>query len=187
MQSLECGPRNLVATCQYNDIGSAEALRGFAQETAWQNVTMPEGASGVDDDNVQSPRQPAMLKSIVEHENIRAESFDGFFTRSRSIGIRKANDARASSSDEPFFIVGLYGSALVAARQDRRIPAHLFQSLHKVDDQRRFSGSTGGQVSHTEDRYRECHRRVVPIVPAITQDHRGGISVSDAAEHTAHR
>ena len=128
-----------------------------------------------------------MLKSIVEHENIRAESFDGFFARSHAIGIREANDTRASSAYEPFFIVGLRGSALVAARQDRRIPAHLFESAHKIDDHRCFSGSTGRQVSHAEDRYRKCHRTIVLIVPTILQDDRGGISVSDAAEHSAHR
>ena len=68
---------NHVRTRQYHEVGPPQPFDRLSQQPAGKHVLEPERLQGVEQDDIEVPGDAAVLKAVVEHNQLAAEPLDG--------------------------------------------------------------------------------------------------------------
>ena len=99
---------NQVRPRKNHQVGPPQPAGRLSQQPAGKHVIEPERLQGVEQDNIEVPGEAAVLKAVVEHNQLAAEPCDGLAGTDRRSGFstcgvsgsRRCN-SRASSFSRP--------------------------------------------------------------------------------------
>lgn len=94
---------------QENEIGPAEGIGGFAQDSAGENVLIAEGVLAVDEEEIEAVAEAEVLKAVVEEEGIGLVVADGVAGGFDAIGIDEDGDAGEIAGEHEGFVARLGG------------------------------------------------------------------------------
>ena len=90
--AVRCG--NLVGPREDYQAGPAERSGRLAQEPAGEETAEAEGVGGVEQDDVQVAREPAVLEAVVEDEELRVKLLDRDPGDPDPVGVLEVRDVR---------------------------------------------------------------------------------------------
>ena len=84
------GPTTFFRACdirarQHHDVRAVQGGWGFTQNPARQDMGVSEGAGRVEQNDIQIPVEPQMLKPVVQNKNVRMKAPDEFHPRCMAI------------------------------------------------------------------------------------------------------
>ena len=94
---------------QKDEIGSAEGIGRFAQDSAGQDVLIAEGVLAVDEEEIEAVAEAEILEAVVEEEGIGLVVADGVASGFDAIGIDEDGDAREIAGKHEGFVARLGG------------------------------------------------------------------------------
>ena len=94
---------------QKDEIGSAEGIGRFAQDSAGQDVLIAEGVLAVDEEEIEAVAEAEVLKAVVEEEGIGLVVADGVASGFDAIGIDEDGDAGEIAGEHEGFVARLGG------------------------------------------------------------------------------
>eukprot|EP00913_Durusdinium_trenchii_P035228 g32958.t1 len=174
----------LIGPGEHDQIGAAQAGKGFTKQPARQQPAVTERIERVDQDDVEIAGQSAVLETVVENEHLGIEFVGRVVRRADAIGVLQMRHAGAEVLEHPFFVVarraggvsfrviliagtgGLTPTARfersVAAAEQRDVDVAREKPFRQKRDHRRFAGSACRDVADADD----GNRRGVGFLPA---------------------
>ena len=159
---------------QDKEIGPQEVIKGFSQDTPREQVTVTKPDRRIDEDDVQVPVKPEVLKPVVQEEPPDAKLVKRESSRGGTVRSDKDGGLFQSFCHQERFVSPLCGSEkdLVSVRDDRPAPVFPFiapaqdsdgdppfpQGRRKGHDKRGLSGSSDRDIPHADDRGRKPDR-----------------------------
>ena len=92
-----------------NEIGPLEGIGRFAENTAGEDVAVPERILPVHEEKVKAVAKAKVLVTIVEEEGVGAVVADGVAGRFHAVGIDEHGDAGKVAGEHEGFVAGLGG------------------------------------------------------------------------------
>ena len=82
-------PRKIdhVRTRQNHEVGPPQPFDRLSQQPAGKHVLEPERLQGVEQDDIEVPGDAAVLKAVVEHNQLAAEPLDGLARAGQAVGV----------------------------------------------------------------------------------------------------
>src|SRR5262245_18893739 len=82
---LGCG--DYIGTAKANDVGAAETGDRFAKRAAWKNVVEAERFERIEQNDVETAKQPPMLESIVQDNEFTIKLVRRFIGRGDTVRV----------------------------------------------------------------------------------------------------
>jgi hypothetical protein len=138
-------------------IGAAQAGQRLAQHAARQHVLKAEGFAGIDQDDIQITPHGPVLKAVVEQEKIDSRIIpQGGLCGGRAIRIgykpHRICTVRIQCLRKHELLIAQLARRFVAAGKDADVPAGIAELPGNELHEWRFAGSSGRDVSDTDDR-----------------------------------
>ena len=94
---------------EQDEIGPAEGIGGFAQDTAGKDVLIAERVLAVDEEEIEAVAEAEILEAVVEEESVGLVVADGVAGGFDAIGIDEDGDAGEIAGEHEGFVAGLGG------------------------------------------------------------------------------
>jgi hypothetical protein len=147
-----------------DDTRAPERSNGLAKQPAWAQVRKPKWLEGIEQDDIEIARQPAVLEPIVEHDQLAFELHRGDPCEASAIRTLKMRNIRKILFEYPPLIVHSACVTITAAEYDDP-NSTLAKPPRDPLDHRRLARSTERQISDGNDR----HRRPLTSQPAMIE------------------
>jgi hypothetical protein len=92
-----------------NEIGPLEGIGRFAENTAGEDVAVPERILTVHEEKVKAVAESEILVTVIQEEGISAVVADGVAGRFHAVGIDEHGDAGKVAGEHEGFVAGLGG------------------------------------------------------------------------------
>ena len=94
---------------EQDEIGPAEGIGGFAQDTAGKDVLIAERVLAVDEEEIEAVAEAEILEAVVEKESVGLVVADGVAGGFDAIGIDEDGDAGEIAGEHEGFVASLGG------------------------------------------------------------------------------
>jgi len=108
--------------------------------------------SRVDQHQVEIARQPTVLETVVENQNLRAVAIAGDVSRLNPIGSLQMGNARTQLIEDEFFVVRRSRVRAITATENGRTDSVRGKPLDDSGHDWSLAGPSGSQVADAHDR-----------------------------------
>ncbi len=169
-------------------VGPPQPFDRFPQPSPRKHVAEPERLQGIQEHDVQIAAEAAMLKTVVQHDQVRSEGGNGLPCGGHAVGVLQVRHVGERLLQFAGLVVGLARRGPITTANHRHTNAAVGEPAAEPADQGRLAGAAEGQVADADHRHADAvNRRPTVVVAAVPPAYGGRIERFSDAEHAAQR
>ncbi len=175
---------NQVSSAEYHEVGAGECNGRLAKQSPGEQMVAAERVESVDDDDVEITLKSAMLKSIIQEQQLAVVFSDGLACGLDTIGTLHVRDFRKLLSELSGFVVGARGGP-VTTTDDGRADLAVAVPVGDPCGQWRLARATQGEIADTDHRNPDVEDfRPTTVITAVADRHAQAISLRNGPQQT---